>query len=316
MAPALWVTDAEAVNAATAEQQINVRQNDFEQIQLLCAADTAHRRARRAESARTCITIAFAALAVVAATYDRLAGLLAIAGVVATLVSELVESLLGHRWTARAMLLQERFDTRLFGIPWNDQLGPEPLIEDVHHLAKKFKGSVDKKRDWYVDVSGLPLAYAVPICQRENLVWDFRLRRSWGWVVGTGAIGWIVVGVLIALAADWSTRDLLIRWIAPSLPALVFGFQKAHAHLTTASAKESVARSLQATLDGLRPGDPSPGDEQRLSALARENQDEIARLRERDDRVPSKLYWQRRDTDESGARQAGAALRTRLLDGS
>jgi hypothetical protein len=294
-------------------ERINTDQNAADKLDLLFAAHVEHRRAIWVDNCRTWLTLLFVPAAVIAAFVDSLAAPLAIAGAGTTIIIEIVDRLLGDRFTSKAMLLQERFDTELFELPWNDQLGPVPLDEDVHHLAAKYKGTPDEKRDWYVNVSDLPLVYAIPICQRQNLAWDFQLRRTWGWAIGMVTIAWVVIGVVVALIADWSTRDLFIRWLVPSMPALVFGFEEARAHLSTASSKEQLARSTRRSLDDLQPGEPDSALEAELSTAARERQDEIARLRQEDTRVPQWFYKWRRPEDQMAADKAAANLRTRLI---
>jgi hypothetical protein len=202
----------------------------------------------------------------------------------------------------------------LFGLPWVTGTRGEVSDVEIHRLAAKFQGSESKKRDWYVNVRDLPRAYAVMICQRQNLLWDADLRLRWSaWVVAAVSI-WITLGVAVALIADWSTRDLFIRWFAPNLPAILFGVRQAYGHWGVALTKQRLRLDLEGHLNKLRPGAPTPHVHARLLAEARRRQDEILNLRRRQERVPNRFYDARRREDEAAHTEAAARIRERLLN--
>lgn len=160
-------------------------------------------------------------------------------------------------WAAKA---QERFDAELFGLPITAEFKPLPAHEEVARLARKYRG-VSNKRDWYVDVTELPLPYAILLCQRENLQWDWSLRRTWAGALSIALGVWVAMGLVVALIFDWSTRELLIRWLCPSLPGLLLAATLLVANRMIARDKQQLAVEIDELL-GVLPavsiGSPLP----------------------------------------------------------
>jgi SMODS-associating 4TM effector domain len=313
MAQVVRLADAPTVTTLGFDQSINERQNEDRVLDSLVAAETAHSTAQRIDVARAVLILTFAAAAIVASFARSLADLLAIAGVVATVGTELLAPLWSAHHTRMAMLLQEHFDTVLFGLPWNQHLGARPLREEVTTLAARSEAKRSGKVNWYVDVSRLPRAYAILLCQRENLVWDFRQRRSWAVGVGIATASWAAIGVVLALVADWTVRELFLRWFGPSLPVVALGLHQVRNHLAIAARKQDAALELESLLSALPSGRPSQQLHDELLERVRKIQDEIARLRNQIERVPQRFYKARRGREEAAARAAAEELRTRLL---
>jgi SMODS-associating 4TM effector domain len=221
--------------AASTTQNINQLQNTSHSIDLLKAADVAHQKAQRAEVARAAAVSGLALLAIVSTFVPRIADTIAIVGVASAVGTEFVWPWISRRSTRTAMLLQEMLDVELFDLPWNGQIGDRITGAQIQRLKAAFSRDERTKRDWYVDVSELSRADAVMMCQRENLLWDSELRLAWaGWVAAAATL-WVLVGVAVALIGDWTTRELFVRWLAPSLPGLLFAGVNAHGHWTLAT---------------------------------------------------------------------------------
>lgn len=296
-------------------QQINDRQNEDDFLNLLYAADAGHASAQSVERMRWLLVGSSAGLAIVAAFRPGLGRPLSIVGVfVVALTAVVIPQLSRHRSTTAAMI-QEAFDVNLYELGWNNQIGARPLLEQVHGLAGEFAGNKDDKRDWYVDVAGLPRAYAVLLCQRENLVWDFRQRRAWGLRIAAATASWIFIGVFIALLLDWSVRQLFLQWLAPSAAILAAGFQESQAHSQVADEKESLALEVESKLAAAPAGDPDAAPHGELLGFARCIQDRLAESRKQTARVPTHFYQRRRPSEELVAAASVDQLRRRLLGG-
>lgn len=311
MAEALRLAHASPVTAWP--QRINERQNEPEPLARALAADVAHAKAQFWETVRWCVVCATGLLAFVAVVRPRFEAPLSIAGVFVAAVTVLGIPQVSRLRTVTAAMLQEDFDVDLFGLPWNPQIGSRPLPELVHDLAGRFSGDRNSKRDWYVDVSALPQAYAVLICQRESLIWDFRQRRNWGiWIAGA-ATCWVAIGIVIALLQDWTVRGLFLRWLAPSVSILAAGFQETQAQLGTAREKEGVALEIESKLAASRTGEPMAEEHADLLRFARSIQDRLADSRKRTVRVPERFYRRRREAAARAAEAGSAELKERLL---
>lgn len=294
-------------------QQINVRQNDPGILRMLLAAHRAHQTAQRVELVRAVIVLLTVGFAIAATAYEDLRQAMVIAGVMTTLLTAIGLPLLSRRFTLLAATIQEEFDTQLFELPPSQAHLGKTLPELLNELADKAASHLDSKRNWYIDVSELPRAYAVLLCQRENLVWDYRQRRVWGLaLVGAGA-GWWAVGLVVALTGDWTVRELFTQWLAPSLALIVYCATEATAQLDIANTKRAEALRVESDLASSATGDPEASDHHELLVGARRLQDQITSLRKKTERIPEWLYRRRRGREETAAARSADAIRQRLL---
>lgn len=101
----------------------------------------------------------------------------------------------------RGAKLQEEFDTRAFGLPWNRFVAGEKVLpEDVTEAASAPMPTKRQKEieTWYeASVSRVPLAFGRLVCQRTNISYDSRLRRRYG----NGLFSVTLVLAIVALVA-------------------------------------------------------------------------------------------------------------------
>lgn len=276
------------------------------------ASDGSHRRAYRIEKIRVLVSLAFGLAAVVASAAPDLAPVVAVTGAVWTLLSFALVAVVGERQTGNAAMAQEQLDTWLFDLPLSmDAAAPIP-DEELRRLARGSTIAEERMRTWYPDVTGLPDVFAVLACQRENLTWDWRLRRRFASLLTWGASLWIAAGVSVGLVGDLSVRAVAVRWFVPSTSALILALQLARGHREIAAAKEQLVTLVRDALESARPGDPDVEDLPRLNQLTRDVQGGIYRLRKRGERVPRILYERYRDEDEADMQATVADLKERL----
>src|SRR5690349_24971472 len=101
----------------------------------------------------------------------------------------------------RAANIAEQFDCRVLDLSWDQfTVGDKLEAEDVHAAAIRYASRHDDEhlRDWYPkNVGAAPLHLARIICQRSNLRYDSKLRRSYGSIIWiTAAL--IVVGLFLS----------------------------------------------------------------------------------------------------------------------
>lgn len=177
MADATSMTTSGSPPVTGGSQQINVRQNEPFAIDLLKATDVAYAKAQRWEFARAVVALSLSAGSLAAATVRDLAPIMTVIGLGGA-VAQWLMGYIGQSGSIFAAKLQERLDTYLFDLPVTVEFKPLPSDEEVDDMAGRYHGS-HTKRDWYVDVTSLPRPYAILLCQRENLQWDWPLRRKW-----------------------------------------------------------------------------------------------------------------------------------------
>ena len=184
---------------------ISQRQNDPDMLDLLRAAFASHTRGQRLETARVMVSLVLAAMGFVAAFVDAAATPVAIAGAAWAIIYTAGIFPWERAEARRGAVIQEMFDTELFGLPWNQTAaGPKFPPHEISKLARKFtpgRGRGDRLRNWYVDTNGVPQPYDIFICQEQNLGWDARLRRRWAATLLTLVIAWTLLGLLIGYLA-------------------------------------------------------------------------------------------------------------------
>jgi len=290
---------------------INQKQNEPDSVGLLMASDAAYMYARVADGFRTAISIVCVAIALFAFVCPRLAAYAPIAGMVGTVLAELLQWCVTSRCVRKAVLFQEWFDTDLFGLEWNATLGPKPREEDRRCWEKRFHGPLEGKRNWYIDVRGLPFGHAVLLCQRENLSWDARLRRMWGTLLVALTVVGVVIGVVIGWVSDWKVSDLVIRWLVPIAPALITGGRSGYLHGRVARKKDELINRVEDLLGAVSVR--AQQRQKRLLKSARQFQDAIARLRQEVPRVPNWLFCHLHGEYEDEAKFAAKKWRDALL---
>jgi len=138
-----------------------------------------------------------------------------------------------------AAKVQEEFDVELFRLPWNDILvGPHVTRELIYEASRAFRGDRTALRDWYPEVSNLPHYIGVLVCQRSNIVWEWRLRRGYGWAVAILASILLISGVTLGCWLGETLLNWLFGVFFPSLPAYLYGLETSLTQFRTANEVE------------------------------------------------------------------------------
>lgn len=153
---------------------------------------------------------------------------------------------------------QERFDTAVLGLDWNEALA-RPLSEEEVHQASRGMKNVENAKDWYPTDGEDPWPTSVLICQRANAVWARRQHRTYSGLVRIGAFIWFLVGVIVVIAHSATLTDYLVTILLPSLPAFLDTSDLARSHAAASSARllieqkvDDLLKSGGATRDDLR----------------------------------------------------------------
>jgi len=295
------------------EAALHERQGSPRGLLLQRAADGSHAVAYRIEAVRLVISVCFGMAAIISTAWPSVAKPIGAASALWAGFSFVVLAVWSQRETTAAALAQESFDTWLYGLPWTSASRDRPLAEEeLRRRARRSSLPEERLATWYPDVSGIASPYQALACQRENLSWDWRLRRRYATALAVAIAAWIALGVLIGLVGDLSVRDLVIRWFVPSSSLLLLAAQQVRGHREIATEKEQLATEVRAELDAADNMPLSDDEEARLWQRCRLIQDGLLGARKRGERVPRWLFERYRDDDELDMRETAAATRDRL----
>ncbi|MCO5967005.1 S-4TM family putative pore-forming effector [Actinoallomurus soli] len=287
------------------KSSIPLRQNQEPSLELLRAMSVAHARVRRLEGLRLTVSTVIAATGLVAAFADRVASVVTALGVLWALAYTAGLSGWTNTETRRAAALQEEFDVRLYGIPWNEALaGDRVNAHDVSRLAKRYRGDEGDLRDYY-EIPDLPPPLDVLACQMQNLGWGARVRRRYGQAVIVVLVIWGLAGIGIGVAAELTLSDLLTRWYVPSLGALLLGIEAFRGQRDVVARRERALALVKSRVARLRipsksvPGTTATAADDDLVLLARQVQDVLLLTRQGAPRVPDWFFSNYRQDDRA-----------------
>ena len=259
------------------------------------------------------MSVAVAALGPVGSFVESATGAVAVVGALWALVYSTGLATWTGRELERAAVLQEMFDSRLFGIPWNHVLAEEPLAaSEISRLSKRYNGRSDMITNYY-EIPDLPRPFDVFACQQQNLGWGARVRRRYAYSVLTVVCGWCVLGVVIGGLANLTVGALVLSFYVPSLGALMLGLDIFRSQQEVATIRRRVLRQLRfAIVAYLRSSTPvgpdrrvtAPDSPAELLVLARQVQDALYLTRRRTPRVPDWYFLRFRLSDRTDFRAA------------
>ena len=218
----------------------------------------------------------------------------------------------------RGAKLQEQFDTEVFGLPWNRFVAGKPVEpEDVRRLSAKPLRQARESHflAWYdKSVGKLPLYLGRLVCQRTNMRYDARLRRTYGaWVLGVTLF--LVIAVLaLSVPVGVQLNDLIVYVAVPVMPLLTWAVKEHRAQANSAAAIENLLgewdKLWTKALEGAKPAEIDIG--------SRNLQDAIYQYRERNPLVFDWVYYLMRRSGEDQAHHAAEELvanATKALEG-
>lgn len=270
------------------------RQNDEPSLTLLRAIAVVHRSTQRAHGLSLLLSALVAALGLMTVPFPASAAPVTLVGAAwAVLYATVIVPWAGRHLRTSA-ILQEMFDVRLFGLPWNQVAVGDRLSEDeVSRLSRRFRGSEERLRDYYL-VAALPVPHDVLFCLEQNLAWGSRVRRRFAHLTIALVVLWCAVGVVLAIAEGSTVVQLISGWLIPSLGLLLLCVDTYRAQMSNTDERTRVLGLLRAvTAD---PGSPAASGTG-LVGLARQIQDVLFHIRRQQPRMPSWFFWRFHDSD-------------------
>lgn len=200
-----------------------------------------------------------------------------IAGAVVAMLDVLLLDPLKVHFQKLAARIQESFDCAVLDLPWREVKASKPEASDIKEYSRHIAGNsaaMATLNDWYPPegVKDLPLRPARILCQRENCLYDSRLRQRYILGVTIVLILLSAVTFLIALIENRSVVETLAAIVAPLIPAYVIGFREISANRES---QDRLERLKQNGDDVWQRALANSATDEELDALSRLLQDEI-----------------------------------------
>ncbi|MEY9812142.1 S-4TM family putative pore-forming effector [Streptomyces albogriseolus] len=281
---------------------INSRQNSERSINLIKAFSATYAHIKRYEAARYFGSFMIATASIFMAAIQKTSPILVAIGVGWALTSSIALAQLARRWATEGATIQEHFDTYLYDMEWKSGRSKvEP--ERIHILSLRFRGSEERLRDWYPDVSELLTPFGILICQRSNVAWDIQLRRRWKAAVEFFLVAWCLAGIAVGIAQELTVLEMILRWFAPSSGLILLAWETVRTQQTIISERSELCSRISAELDWISPSIGRTAAN-RLKSACREIQDGIYATRAQTAAVPKFFYDHFRANDQEAMQTA------------
>ena len=211
------------------------------------------------------------------------------------------------RHVHRAVCIHERFDTRLFSLPWPSALAEtQPSEEDIAHAAHT--GLRDRRRlcqfkkGWYPSTNGLPWPVNVLEAQRASIIYGRRQHSEFAAFLGVGIGIALLSAIMIGVTVNMHLSNWLFTFLLSSPPILLDVSEFAISHHGIYSRK----KSIESRIDRLWQDELSKNGTLTADAC-RAVQDSVFNLRLVNAQVPEWFHWFRRSRSDKNMREAASA---------
>jgi hypothetical protein len=220
------------------------KQNQLQFYKLLKAQRITYSRAKSVRFTKYGITLSLVLIAPFIFTYrPEWNSIIGATGAVWTLLSFLIGYF--ERWLInRASRIQEIYDTELYELKWNEISYGKKVVpyEYVNNITRKYSAEELELefKGWYEGINGIEKPLSVLLCQRQNIVWDYKLRDVFAYIV----VSLLVLNFIVGLAIFAYSGDTLVNYLLglalPSLSANILGIQEAIEHLQISKRKKNL----------------------------------------------------------------------------
>ncbi len=202
---------------------IPLKQNENNNLSLVRARRRIYETVKTYQGAVVLTTLALPLASLAAAAWMPEARAYVAAG---ALLFAMCEVIFLDRWSKKQMKcaakLQEQFDCDVLEMRPNEFLvGARVDPEEVYELsAQELDAKGERElRDWYpVAVGEVPMHVGRILCQRENLLYDGNVRKTYSRVLRAALVAIVCSLTLYSLLAGLSVEALLLTVLAPALP--------------------------------------------------------------------------------------------------
>ncbi|MBS0217726.1 MAG: hypothetical protein JSR63_06040 [Proteobacteria bacterium] len=292
-------------NNTTASNNIGERQNSAPMIKLLRARRRVYGHVKGLQRVYFLIALVLPIISlVVAFNFDKAKPSLSLLA----LIIGALDAMFFDPWRKQkikmAARLQEEFDCHVLEMAWNKfTAGARVSPEDVDAYGRELlkRDAEGQLKDWYPsDARRLPLHLARLVCQRTNLWYDSKLRRTYRTCLW--AITALYFLALLMFGLDLPLSDFILAVLVPFGPFFTWVVREHHRQTDTIALVDRLTGEIEGSIDRLS----NPESQEDAQARARELQDAIFAHRAGSPLVSDLVYKFKRRTLEEQM-QAGAS---------
>ena len=231
--------------------------------------------------------------------YD-LSAYLALISILVTVVNSLVLVPVIKRKKELAAKIQERFDTKVFSLEWNDiNIGTVPASEEINIYSNKQKNKKDGDKnltDWYSSiVDSVPIHVGRFICQRSNLSWDVYLRERYLKIILLTSLMLSTIVLIIGVQYELNIKDIVLNIVTPLLPIVTFCIDQYRDNKESIENLKNLKNDLNSSWNELISRNQLP---EHAYVISRRIQDEIFKNRKDNQLIYDFLYKTYRNEQE------------------
>lgn len=171
----------------------------------------------------------------------------------------LISFLIGYieSWLVkRAATIQETYDTELYNICWNDISFGQKMVplEYVNGVTDKYTEQEleNEFKDWYEGIENIQKPLSILLCQRQNIVWDFKLRDLYSYIIIALLIINFILGLLIFSFSGETLFNYILGLVFPSLSANILGIEEAIGHLKISKRKKELENKIITLIEDIK----------------------------------------------------------------
>lgn len=293
----------------TLEHRIDIEQNKPERLELLRAQRRFYSRAKSYQNFVAITALLLPTLVLLFGTrFPDIRPYLAFASIALLLLDVAILSPKQRACCKSGAKVQEQFDTEVLKLEWNKLVaGGRVDPEELRAIASSPMTNEEKRwlGNWYEgSIASLPLSVGRLLCQRTNVVYDLRVRRTYsGALFGIAVLLWVGL-IAVGLHQGIKVEELILSMVLPVLPLMNFVLREYRKQEDTieslATLKGEVEKVWEKALSG--------ASDVELILSSRALQDAIYRHRSSNPLVFDWLYNLLRKKSESQAKHAADEL--------
>lgn len=197
-------------------------QNNENMLKCLVAQRRNYSLGKRANAYRSFLTIAFAALALVASLADNdvLSAFACLCAIILSIINRHIDDYVVKQ-KKHAASIQQYFDATLFsaalGNVASDWSGLPTKTDVVESISDIENVDLEPVKNWYSDYSTLSPTEQVFRCQQTNIRWDAKIRSEFKWLIAASSSIILLLLVCIAIVVNPTFVKCIsvLAWILP-----------------------------------------------------------------------------------------------------